>query len=73
MLENHVAEYKEKQIVCQTCKGSGSIKITPQEVFEIMEHTTLEHAIKVYKQYRSWDGDIDCADCDGVGEFTIRY
>lgn len=73
MLENHVTEYKEKQIICQTCNGSGSIKVTPEEVFEIMEHTTIEHALRVYRQWRGLDGEIDCCDCDAVGEFTVRY
>lgn len=72
MLENHVAEYKERVITCQCCKGTGSVSITKEEVFEIMEHTTTEHALRVYRQWRTWDGEIDCADCRGEGTFTVR-
>ena len=38
-----------------------------------MEHTTIEHALRVYRQWRGLDGEIDCCDCDAVGEFTVRY
>lgn len=73
MLENSVAEYKERYVVCQTCKGSGAVAITKEEMMEIMDHTTIEHALKVYKQWRALEGSIDCADCSGIGEFTVRY
>ena len=72
MLENHVAEYKEIHITCDTCKGLGCVPITAQEVFEVMEHTTLEHALSIYKQYRINDGSIDCKDCDAMGSWTLR-
>ena len=72
MLENHVAEYKERHITCKTCKGSGSEPITKEELYEIMEHTTTEHALRIYKQWRTWDGSIDCAECSGVGEWVVR-
>lgn len=71
MIENHVAEYTEVTHTCQACKGSGSESITKEEVFEIMEHTTLEHAIKVYKQWRIY-GEIDCGECGGLGSWTDR-
>jgi hypothetical protein len=73
MIENHVAEYTEVTHTCQACKGSGSEKITKEQLLEIMDSTTLEHAIHIYKQWRYLDGEIDCGDCNGEGSWTERH
>lgn len=69
---NSVANHTEKHFICDSCNGSGQVTVKPEEIFEIMEHTTLEYALRVYKQWRTWDGKIDCGECSGEGSWVVR-
>lgn len=69
---NSVANYKESTHTCKSCKGQGRELLTKDQLWEIMDNTTEEYAIKVYKIWRRDNGYVDCPDCFGLGTWTNR-
>ena len=76
-INNHIAEYKEKEVVCQQCKGEGVIKCSRAELLQGFREPY--HGLNypgtyrlAMRRYRYWQktGKGICAECEGEGKWT---
>ncbi len=79
-INNHIAEYKEKEVVCQDCEGEGVIDCSRAELLQEFREDysslnfpwTYQLAMRRYRHWKKTGKDI-CPECGGEGKWTERW